>query len=181
LRQHYSIATYALADVCFDLYYDRERGCVFDDAGNLLQVRLQGRFFSLYQAHSGGGLRSPLTRFFLLPVTVMSRHLRRRFPFRRSHNLVPVFLVHPEVEKLRQQGIFTLRRCNVFELGIREEFDVVLSFNLLRRDYFSAKLIRRGMQNLAEALVEGGYLLTNGVVAQKRHNRLVVLDGEGQC
>lgn len=185
LRRFYNIASYVLADICFAVYYDPVRRCVFDDAGNLLQVQLSDdRYLSIYQPHALGSLVSPLSRLLLVPENVATARARKRYPFRGIRDLVPVALVHPEVEPLLTQGVFSLRSCNVFALDCREEFDLVLSFNLLQRNYFPPAQIELGVRNLAAALTEGGYLLTGSSdafgIAQKRDGELVTLQQRGE-
>src|SRR6476620_6878909 len=35
IEKRYAVGSYILADLCFDIYYDKKRECVFDDEGNL--------------------------------------------------------------------------------------------------------------------------------------------------
>ena len=184
LRRHYRIAGYVLADICFEVYYDPIRRCVFDGAGNLLQVQLSDdRYRSIYQPHAMGSLVSPLSRLLLLPEKVATARARKRHPFRGTRDLVPLRLVHPDVEPLLSEGVFSVRCCDVFALTYREEFDLVLSFNLLQRNYFPQPQIELGLRNLAAALTEGGYLLTGSSdafgIAQKRDGALVTLHQSG--
>ena len=41
IENRYAVGSYILADLCFDIYYDKKRECVFDDEGNLLQVKFE--------------------------------------------------------------------------------------------------------------------------------------------
>jgi len=180
LAQHYNVGQYVLSDVCFEVYYDPDRDCVFDHAGNLLQVRHNAnRYISVYQPYTSGHEYGPLARLLLLPHEVLSRLARRSHPYLQAKTLVPLRLVHPEADRRIAEGTFSLKRCDVFALEFREEFDLVLSFNLLQRDYFLPDRIQMGLQNLTNALTEGGYLLTGNSdafgIAQKRDGKLEML------
>ena len=63
------------------------------------------------------------------------------------------------------------------------EFDIVLSFNLLQRNYFSAAQICDGVERLQCALKEGGYLLMGNnesfSVSVKQDGKLIELHRVG--
>src|SRR4051794_30885205 len=44
IEKRYAVSSYILADLFFDIYYDKKRECIFDDEGNLLQVKFKRSF-----------------------------------------------------------------------------------------------------------------------------------------
>ena len=158
LNGHYPVECYVMGDLLTRTLYDRDRGCIYDEAHNLLQVRQGKRFFSVYRAHRSGEPFGRVARTLLFPVELVSRRLKRRFPFSRHANITPILMVHPEVEARLGDGVFELRTMNVFA-PIDGEFDVILSFNLLQRNYFPPDVIARGTENLGRSLAEGGLLI----------------------
>jgi len=112
LSQHYGIRAYVLGDLFWQLHYDMDRECVFDDEFNLLQVKQKNRFFSIYrpgQSGSGDGL---LAAVWLFPFELMSRYLKRRYVYSASSNTVPIRVLHPDAEAIRRhkqhKGCFVL-------------------------------------------------------------------------
>ena len=51
-----------------------------------------------------------------------------------------------------------MRKCDVFS-PIDDHFDLILSFNLLQRNYFPPARIKQGVENLGCSLNEGGVLV----------------------
>lgn len=184
LRTRYDVRQYVLADLCQEVYLDPEAGCVYDAGGRLLQVRTQGGYFSIYRLFSGGDAYSALTRVALLPFSLRARRLRRRHARPHVNGLVPIPLVHPQVQELARRGEVSVRSMDVFAMDAENEFDLVLSFNLLQRSYFPPEQIALGTASLARALAEGGFLLTGNTesfgIAQKHEGRLEWLHREGE-
>jgi hypothetical protein len=183
LSRQYRISRYVLGDLSFEILYDRTRNCVFDDRGNLLQVGTRNGFFSIHRPHRLGVEFSALTRCLLLPLEVRAWYLRRRYSFVATNDLVPIGLVHPAVDELVRAGTFRLKRVDVFE-AIEDEYDLILSFNLLQPNYFSGDQIARGLRTLTGALSEGGILVVGSPdagglsayqVARKSRGELVVV------
>lgn len=188
LSQRYCVSRYVLGDLLTRTLHDQDRDSIFDDAHNLLQIRRGRRFFSLYRAHKSGKPFGRVARIVLFPLEIVSWWLKRRFPFPGEANLTPIRMVHPDVEARLGEGVFELETMNVFA-PIRGEYDVILSFNLLQRNYFPAELIARGTENLGRALAEGGLLVlgspdTGGVspyiVLRKCGAKLVVVKKHGE-
>ena len=184
LRTRYDVRAYVLADLCQDVYLDPAAGCVYDAEGRLLQVRTRGGFFSIHRLFSGGDAYPALARVALLPLSLRARILRRRHARSTVRGLVPIPLVHPEVQELARRGEMSVRGMDVFAMDAEDEFDLVLSFNLLQRTYFPPERIELGTRNLARALAEGGFLLTGNTesfgIAQKRGGRLEWLHRVGE-
>jgi len=169
LTNHYTITAYTLADICFHVLYDESRGCIFDDAGNLLQLRGRWGFWSVYRPHMHGDGHGPLARIPLSVFDLYSALLRRRFPFNRSATRA-LSLIHPNVQGYVESGEIQLAHIDVFQ-PIPCEYDLILSFNLLQRNYFSDEELALGRKNLLTALSDGGFLIlgntTDYVVIQK--------------
>lgn len=183
LSQHYGIRAYVLGDLFWQLHYDMDRECVFDDEFNLLQVKQKNRFFSIYrpgQSGNGGGL---LAAVWLFPFELMSRYLKRRYVYSASSNTVPIRVLHPDAEAMVRTGDLTVGKMDVFS-EIRDRYDMILCFNLLLRSYFPADQVARGIENLKNALEERGFLIMGDQVsfsvAQKLDGELVVVGTEGR-
>ena len=186
LRRDYRISRYVLGDQCFRVLYDPDRGCLFDEDGHLLQVRERSRFFSIYRPHARGNDSSPLTRALLLPFTLRSWYLKRRHRLSGATDPVPILLTHPDIEPHLADGVMQLERVNVFE-DIPGEYDLILSFNLLQRNYFPPAAIARGMEKLGNALSEDGVLVVGSpdvggthLVARKQGGRVVIVKQTGR-
>ncbi len=182
IRERYPIASYVLGDLCFEIVYDPRRGCVFDEQGNLLQVVSRKGFFAVYRAHTAGDVYTWVTRFLLLPLDLYAAYLKERYPYGESEEHVRIRVVHPEVEALVSDGVLRLAKMDVFD-GIDGTYDLILSFNLLQRNYFPPERIALGVQNLGRALEENGLLVigdTESFVAlRKRAGQLVPVVREG--
>src|SRR2546427_4553367 len=183
LRQYYTIRAYVLGDLCFHIYYDTGRECVFDEAFNLLQVRLGERFFSIHRGHESGDVYTPLTAVLLFPFDVVAWFLKKKCVYSQEGHTVPLLLIHPDVDAGLRRGDFSLSKVDVFK-GIKEHYDLILSFNLLQQNYFPQEQIARGVENLTNALNEQGFLIMGNdtcfSVAQKREGKLVIIKEEGR-
>ena len=182
LSQQYKISSYVLGDLCFEVLYDRDRECVFDDAGNLLQVKRNDRFFSLYCPHTSGDFYSIFVSTVLVPLEFRSWLAKRRLPFMPGSRNVPIVLLHPEAVHRVSQGLFRLQKVDVFS-QVQGEFDLILSFNLLQKNYFSQNQIDIGIDNLKKALSENGLLIMGNdksfCVSKRIGEKLVVLERNG--
>jgi len=183
LRQYYTIRAYVLGDLCFHIYYDTGRECVFDEDFNLLQVRLGTRFFSIHRGHRSGDVYTPLTAVLLFPLDVVAWFLKKKCVYSQESHTVPLPLIHPDVDAGLRRGDFSLSKVDVFK-GIKEHYDLILSFNLLQQNYFPQEQIARGVENLTNALNEQGFLIMGNdtcfSVAQKREGKLVIIKEEGR-
>jgi hypothetical protein len=183
LTQYYTISAYVLGDLCFHVYYDTGRECVFDDAFNLLQVKHEGRFFSVYRGHRSGDLYTPLTGVLLLPLDIVAWYLKKKYVYSPNSDTVPLLLIHPDVAARLRGGDFSLSKVDVFS-GIGGHYDLILSFNFLQRNYFPREQIARGVENLTNALNEQGFLIMGNdlcySVGQKREGKLVVIEQDGR-
>lgn len=183
LSQRYSIGAYTLGDLFWCLYYDADRECVFDEEFNLLQVKLKKRYFGIYRAARFGERHRGVASVLMFPSDLVSLYLKRRFPYSETSRMVPVSVVHPDVEARIGTGDFVMKKLDVFsEIGDR--YDVILCFNLLLRDYFREDQIATGTANLRDALHEEGLLIMGDEVsfsvARKREGKLVVIKQEGR-
>ena len=182
LSQQYKISSYVLGDICFELLYDRDRECVFDDAGNLLQVRRNDRFFSSYRPHTSGNIYNVIASCLLAPLDFETWLANRRFPFIPGNHNAPILILHPEVEDRVRQGIFRQQKLDVFS-QVEGQFDLILSFNLLQKNYFSQERINIAIENLKNALSENGLLVVGNdtlfCVSKKIGEKLVVLEQNG--
>lgn len=182
LRDRFRIDRYVLGDLAHRINWDRDRQCIFDEEGNLLQVKTGSRFFSIYQGHASGDVFPPLAKIWLYPIHRKAARLVRRYTPDPNKSMQAVPLVHPEVERMMVDGVIAVERMNVFEQG-QENFDLVLSFNLLQRNYFPASEIQHGLDALASRLHEGGYLITGNTesfaIMRKKGNVLVEVQRKG--
>jgi phosphoribosylcarboxyaminoimidazole (NCAIR) mutase len=181
LQQRYRVTSYVLGDKYHELLYDPRRGCIFDAQGNLLQVAFRKYYFSPCRGRADGDTGA-LLRCLRLPHHLVAWYLRRRYRFAPELQYRRVSVVHPEVERLRARRIVQVREMDVFQ-PIPGRYDLILSFNLLHRNYFPADAIRAGVNNLAASLSEGGLLIlgnTDSFLAlQKRNGALVARLQEG--
>lgn len=189
LRSQYTVDAYVLGDISFEIRYDRERGCIYDEDGNLLQVKIAGGFFSTHRGHSAGNDYGLLARLLLLPLDVVAWGLKQRYRSWTSPQTVPVYLVHPDVETKLGNGVLQVQKVDVFR-EIPGTYDLILSFNLLQRNYFPLDQIAHGIANLQKALADGGVLVVGSPdegglsayrVFRKCGDRLKLVRREGEC
>ena len=87
-----------------------------------------------------------------------------------------------QFEALVSAGRMRPARMDVFG-PIEGTYDLILSFNLLQRNYFPADRIALGVENLGRALEEDGLLVIGNTESfaalRKRDGRLVPVLGEG--
>lgn len=182
LATRHSIATYVLGDLYFDILYDPRRRCVFDEEGNLLQVGGRRRFFSIYRAHTSGEVYTWLTRVLLLPLDLYASWLKKRYRYSTQGHNVRIRVIHPEVEAKLSEGTLDFARMDVFR-SIAGVYDLILSFNLLQRNYFPPDRIAAGLDNVARALDEDGVLVVGNsdsfVAMRKRRGQLIPVVHEG--
>jgi hypothetical protein len=182
LSQHYKISSYVLGDLYLKIYYDAERACIYDEEGNLLQTKLRKQFFDIYRPLVSGDTYNIVTDCLLLPVNLRSWYLKKKYRFREDAHYHPIMLLHPDVERKLNDGIFSIRKIDVFE-EIKEKFDMIISFNLLQKNYFPRKLIQRGKENLVNALSEGGLLIMGNTVSfsvsMKNRGELLLIEKRG--
>jgi len=182
LRQRYQVVSYVLGDKYHKILYDHDRRCIFDEQGNLLQVAFRRHFFSIYRAHSCGDEHTFLSSCLLFPHSLVSWYLRKRYPFKPHIKYRQLLVIHPEVEKVLDQSIIQLREMDVFQ-PVPGRYDLILSFNLLQRNYFPPDVITAGVNNLSESLSDGGVLVfgnTESFVAlQKRGDMMFPCVREG--
>jgi hypothetical protein len=182
VAERYPVASYVLGDLSFEIVYDPRRRCVFDDQGNLLQVGAGKRFHAVYRVHRSGEVYTWLTALLLLPLDLHAARLKRRYRYTESPDNVRIRVLHPDVEALVSAGRMRPARMDVFG-PIEGTYDLILSFNLLQRNYFPADRIALGVENLGRALEEDGLLVIGNTESfaalRKRDGRLVPVLGEG--
>jgi len=164
LTKHYKISSYVLGDLYFKIYYDRERECIYDEEWNLLQKRFRKQFFSIYQPHGFADVYHIAPQYLLLPFKFMSWYLTKKYKHTADTCAHPIMLLHPDVERRVSEGVFNIRKINVFE-NIGEQYDLIISFNLLQRNYFPQAMIQKGVDNFKNALNENGLLIMGDTVS----------------
>ena len=185
LSRHYGISRYVLADLFWKIIYDRDRECIFDEDGNLLQVKLGDYYFSVYQVHSLGESYKATTYCVSLQFHILAWYFKRRYRYKQNKNCCSIVLVHPDVEKRLSEngGVFHIKSLDAFK-KIDETFDIKMSFNLLLRKHFRRDEIRKGIGNLGEALNEGGLLILGSDEAfsvwRKFQGKLALVEQSGQ-
>ena len=182
LQETYRVISYVLGDMYHTVLYDPHQKCIFDEKGNLLQVAFKRLFLSIYRVGVLGDRYTFLTAVLAFPHSIMTWYLRKRYPFKLRDGYRRLLLVHPEVEALLGQGVFSMREMDVFR-AIPGRYDLIVSFHLLHCNYFSPDEISIGVKNLAASLTEGGLLImgnSEAVVAlQKQDNSLIPRLREG--
>ena len=182
LATQYKISSYVMGDLYFHVLYDKARECVFDESGNLLQVKLKKRFYSVYKPQGSGDVYGFFARCVLAPLDLVSWYMRRRYQFADDKDMIRLLLMHPEVEARLAEGVFGLETLDAFK-EIRGEYDLILSFNLLQKSYFSEDQIRVGVMNLQNALCEDGLLVMGNdesfSVSKKAGGELLLLHKSG--
>jgi hypothetical protein len=178
----YRVTSYVLGDKYHTILFDPQRRCIFDEAGNLLQVGFKRFFFSLYRVGRLYDRHLILIAVLSLPHRVVARYLRKRYSFTPVNAYQRLWIIHPEVERLIDRGVFTAQEMDVFQ-PIQTQYDLILSFYLLHLSYFRADAISVGIKNLAAALRNYGLLIVgnaNGFIAlQKQDGSLVPQLREG--
>ncbi len=176
LRERYRVSCYVLGDLYHRIIWDPRRRCIFDAQGRLLQVAFTDRFFSLYRGHTSGEEHTFLSACLLFPHSLAAWYLRKRHPFARGNEYQDLLVVHPDVEPFIEQGVCRLEEMDIFQ-PIAGQFDLILSFNLLQRNYFPADIIEAGVKNLAASLSEGGLIIMGNTESftalQKQDGQLV--------
>jgi len=182
LTKYYRVSTYVLGDLYFKIYYDSKRGCIYDEEWNLLQKRFKRQFFNIYQAHISADVFHFAPYYLLLPFRLVAWYLKKKFKHTAGASAYPIMLLHPDVERRVGEGVFSIRKINVFE-NIGEQFDLIISFNLLQKNYFPEALIQKGMNNLKNALSENGLLIMGDTVSFsvsiKKDGELVLIMKQG--
>ncbi len=183
LSQYYRIRAYVLGDLFFQLRYDTDRQCIFDEEFTLLQVKMKKRFFSIHRPARSGERHTLLTAVLLFPFELVSRYLKAKYAYAEARTTIPIPLVHPYVEARIRTGDLTVKTMDVFH-KIGDRYDVILCFNLLLRRYFPLDQIAQGIENLKDALREDGLLIMGDeesyAVARKRDGQLVFFKKEGR-
>ncbi|MGC4079564.1 MAG: hypothetical protein QM702_21485 [Rubrivivax sp.] len=149
-----TIDEYVLGDLHTAVLYDRERGLVFDEDGNLLQVARGRGYVAMHFSYAFDFQRVTHAPKKVRPFLMRKTGADRLAPNGAVERLP---IVHPRM-KLGPPGPFRLRRMDVFA-PVEGRFDLVICLHLLVSRYFSAAKIREGEENLARALNVGGTLL----------------------
>jgi hypothetical protein len=182
LQKNYRVKSYVLGDLYHKVLYDPVRRCIFDQQGNLLQVGFKRFFVSLYRCGLSADRRKFATKFASFPHRLIAWFLRRRYRFEQKETYRELLVLHPTVQVLLRKGVCQLEVMDVFEV-IPGRYDLILSFHLLQRLYFSQNAIDAGVRNLAVALSEGGLLIVGNaesfVVYQKCNGSLMLRLREG--
>jgi hypothetical protein len=182
LQQSYRVTSYVLGDMYHGILYDRRRACIFDEHGNLLQVAFKRLFFSVNRVGIHSDRYTFLTRCLAFPHSVIAWYLQKRYRFEQDNDYRRLLVVHPEVERALSRGVCRLEEMDIFQ-PIPGCYDLILSFHLLQRGYFSPETIEIGARNLAAALSEGGLLIMGSensyLVQQKKDGALITCLQQG--
>jgi hypothetical protein len=182
LQEQYQIESYVLGDKFHAILYDPDRQCVFDECANLLQVGFKHVFFSVHRVGMSACRYTFFTKVLAFPHRVVAWYLRKRFRFNLDAQYKRLLVVHPAVELLLGQGALSLQEIDVFQ-PIPGRYELVLSFNLLSRYYFTSATILIGLRNIAASLTEGGFLILGNwqsiAVFQKNEGSLIVCFRQG--
>ena len=154
--QGLEVREFVLGDLYPRVLYDVDRELVFDEDGNLLQVKRGRSFVAVNFAYNHA-----IQRITHAPKKVLPWLLKRRHAFDGSARLVSIPLVHPSIPLDAPGSPFRLRRMDVFE-PIGDRFDLIICMNLLLRRYFRPDAIERGVQNLIAHLEPGGTAIVGG-------------------
>jgi hypothetical protein len=177
LQEKYRVKSYVLGDLYHGVLYDSVRRCIFDERGNLLQVGFKRVFFSLYRCGISGDRKAFFARCASFPHWVVAWLFRQRYRFEPKGKYQRLVVVHPRVQQILDQGVCRLEEMDVFE-AIPGRYDLILSFHLLQRLYFSQTKIEAGIRNLGAALSEGGFLIVGNAesftVYQEQNGSLVL-------
>lgn len=182
LQERYRVISYVLGDKYHGVLYDTRRGCIFDRQGHLLQVAFRKYYFAIYRGHVCGDQHTFLSTCLLFPHGLAAWYLRKRYRFEPGIDYRPLLVVHPEVEKLLGHSVMQLQEMDVFQ-PIPGRYELILSFNLLQRNYFPPDLVEAGINNLASSLSEGGVLVMGNtesfLALQKQNGQLIPRLREG--
>ncbi len=143
---------YDLRDLHTHILYDPQRGLVFDEDKNLVQVDFGTHFVGIHFSYA-----RPYQRVLNAPKQLRPWLLSKRLRWEDSPHMVRIPLVHADVD-LSERSPFRLQRANVFE-PIEGEYDLVICMHLLVSRYFDDATIERGIQNLTRNLAPGGVLV----------------------
>ena len=143
---------------------------------DFLQVGFKHVFFSVHRV----GVSTFLTKL-AFPHRVIAWY-RKRFRFDPDAPHKRLRVVHPAVEQLFGQSAFRLQEIDVFQ-PIPDQYELILSFNLLSQYYFTSDAISVGVRNLAASLTEGGFLILGNwqsvAAFQKSEGSLIVRFRQG--
>ena len=150
------------------LIYGKGIKYLFDSTGSLRQIYL-GRI--LCDQH-------------LSKIFFVSRILYKILSAKQENDLmageaVTVRLVNPSVQKEINSGQMEIKSYNVFEKDNHKNYDFIRCMNLLNRSYFSDEEILVGLNNLADALGDKGYLQV-GRTDYKGVNKVSVFKKESE-
>jgi hypothetical protein len=158
ISQYFQVESYTLADLYTEIFYDKEKGLIFDQDKQVIQVEWKSYFAGLYFE-----FKYPIERIYhLLNIAITSciRHKFRKVQPDSDH-VISISLFHPEILK---NQVFRTARLNVFD-PVPAEYDLIICLNLLQTRYFSNEMIKKGIENLCSVLTPGGLLLA-GVTDQ---------------
>jgi len=153
LSRRSEVSEYVLGDLYTHILYDPDRGLVFDEDGNLLQVRRRLSFVGIYFSYN-----YDFQRFTHWPKRLRTSLLQARYGYMPSPRMMRIQLVHPSLDVDAPTSPFRLRRVNVFE-PLSDCFDLIICMHLLISRYFAPSAISRGVSNLTKHLECGGSLL----------------------
>jgi hypothetical protein len=171
------VERYDIGDLYTKLLFDQERGLVFDEDHQLVQVLRPLSFVSIHFAFNYG-----YERFLTLPKRLRPLLLSRRHRYAPDRPMVDIPLVHPSLAVDQPGSPFHLRRLDVFKpIGDSktDRYRLIICMHLLLPRYFTPEQIERGVDNLTRHVEVGGSLLvgaTDGyrVVQRKSEDEFVV-------
>ncbi|MBS2016787.1 MAG: hypothetical protein JST00_28135 [Deltaproteobacteria bacterium] len=155
LDERSKVDEYVLGDLHTAVLYDRSRGLVFDEDGNLLQVRRGRGYVAMHFSYAFHFQRYTHAPKKIRPMVMRATSARRLSPPADAERLP---IVHPALRLGAADSPFQVRRMDVFA-PIEDRFDLVICLHLLVGRYFTPSRIDAGVQNLSRALAVGGTLL----------------------
>lgn len=172
LRDVCTVDEYVLGDLHTAVLYDRARGLVFDEDGELLQVRRGKGYVAMHFSYAFEFQRITHAPKKLRPWILRATGATKLAPPLDAERLA---IVHPALRLGTPESPFRIKRMDVFA-PVAERYDLVVCLHLLVSRYFSPATIRVGEENLARALTVGGTLL----VGSREDFRLITRAGENE-
>lgn len=172
LEERTKVDEYVLGDLHTAVLYDRKRGLVFDEDGNLLQIRRGKGYVAMHFSYAFHFQRYTHAPKKIRPWVMRATTARELAPPPDAERLA---IVHPALRLGAPDSPYRVRRMDVFA-PVADRFDIVICLHLLVGRYFTPAKIDEGVTNLSRALAVGGTLL----VGAREDFRLVTRIAENE-
>lgn len=170
LGERWKVDEYVLGDLHTAVLYDDDRGLVFDEDGNLLQIARGRGYVAMHFSYAFEFQRYTHAAKKIRPWVMRATTARDLRPPPHARRLP---IVHPALRLGAADSPFRVRRMDVFA-PIEGRFDFVICLHLLVGRYFTPAQIDEGVANLSRGLSVGGTLL----VGSREDFRLVTRTAE---